>query len=404
MNAPLEPQENSSSPDGELALALGGGGARAAYQAGFLQAIGQRFPQLDMPILTGVSAGAINTAFLANHQGAMQQRTHDLCALWSELRTNCVFDASSASLGSMVLRWGARLVSGGSRVAPRPRGMVDTAPLRKFLSDNLHADADGVLPGIGLNLTHERLRAVAITTTNYATGQSVTWVQGRDAPMWSRPMRKSISAALRVDHVMGSSALPLFFPAVRIDDEWHGDGGIRLTAPLSPALHLGATRILAISTRYQRTQSEVAPESARIYPAPAQVLGLLMSAVFLDNFDYDAMNLDRLNKLVMGLPESERMGLRPVDLLIVRPTRDLAKIAGEHELRLPRSFRFLLRGLGTRESKSPESLSMVLFEPEYVNRLIDLGRADAEARLADIEAFLSGERMQGLNRTGFWRL
>jgi NTE family protein len=307
--------------------------------------------------------------------------------------------SSSASLGSMVFRWGARLVSGGSRVAPRPRGMVDTAPLRKFLSENLDADESGALHGISQNLQRERLRAVAITTTNYSSGQSVTWVQGHDAPMWARPMRKSVSTSLRIDHVMGSSALPLFFPAVRIDDEWHGDGGIRLTAP-----HLGATRILAISTRYQRTQSEVAPESARIYPAPAQVLGLLMSAVFLDNFDHDAMNLDRLNKLVMGLPESERMGLRPVDLLIVRPTRDLAKIAGEHELRLPRSFRFLLRGLGTRESKSPESLSMVLFEPEYVNRLLDLGRADAQARYADIEAFLSGERMQGLNRTGFWRL
>jgi len=404
MSNPATLQEKPKHPDGDLALALGGGGARAAYQAGFLQAVGERFPELDIPILTGVSAGAINTAFLANHQGAMRRSTEDLCALWGELRTRYVFDASSASLGSMVFRWGARLVSGGSRVAPRPRGMVDTEPLRKFLGENLNAGENGALLGISQNLQRQRLHAVAITTTNYASGQSVTWVQGRDAPMWSRPMRKSVSTRLRIDHVMGSSALPLFFPAVKIDDEWHGDGGIRLTAPLSPALHLGATRILAISTRYQRTQSEVLPEAARIYPAPAQVLGLLMSAVFLDNFDHDAMNLDRLNKLVMGLPETERMGLRPVDLLIVRPTRDLAKIAGEHELRLPRSFRFLLRGLGTRESKSPESLSMVLFEPEYVNRLIELGRADAKARYADIEAFLSGERMEGLNRTGFWRL
>lgn len=404
MSNPAALREGAIGPPGDLALSLGGGGARAAYQAGFLQAIGRRFPDLDLPILTGVSAGAINTAFLANHAGNFRLTTEDLCSLWSELRTQCVFDASSASLGGMVLRWGARLVSGGSRVAPRPHGMVDTAPLRRFLNENLGADASGTLLGIAQNLQRGRLHAVAITTTNYATGQSVSFVQSRDAPMWTRPMRMSTAATLRVDHVMGSSALPLFFPAVRIDDAWHGDGGIRLTAPLSPALHLGARRILAISTRYQRTQAEPAPETARAYPAPAQVLGLLMSAVFLDNFDHDAMNLDRLNKLVEGLPEEQRMGLRPVDLLIVRPTRDLAKIAGEHEIRLPRSFRFLLRGLGTRESKSPESLSMVLFEPEYVNRLLDLGRADAEARLGDIEAFLSGERMQGLNRTGFWRL
>jgi NTE family protein len=249
-----------------------------------------------------------------------------------------------------------------------------------------------------------RLRAAAITTTNYATSQSVTWVEGRDVPMWTRPMRTSVAARLRVDHIMGSSALPLFFPAVRIDGDWHGDGGIRLTAPLSPALHLGAARILAISTRYQRTQTEPSLEQARAYPSPAQVLGLLMSAVFLDNFDHDAMNLDRLNKLIEALPESSRMGLRPVDLLIVRPTRDLAKIAGEHEVRLPGSFRFLLRGLGTKESRSSDSLSMVLFEPEYVGRLLELGRSDAEARMGDIEAFLSGERTQALNRTGFWRL
>ncbi|MEO6711283.1 MAG: patatin-like phospholipase family protein, partial [Planctomycetota bacterium] len=331
-------------------------------------------------------------------------RASKLCTLWSSLRTESVFDASSASLGSTVLRWGMRLISGGSRVSPRPHGMVDTAPLRKLLSATLGADEAGVLTGVAQNLKSGRLRAAAITTTNYATSQSVTWVQGRDVPMWTRPMRMSVATTLRVDHIMGSAALPLFFPAVNINDEWHGDGGIRLTAPLSPALHLGAARILAISTRYQRTRSDPLTSVTRAYPAPAHVLGVLMSAIFLDNFDHDAMNLDRMNKLIESLPENARLGLRPVDLLIVRPTRDLAKIAGEHEIQLPRSFRFLLRGLGTRESKSPESLSMVLFEPDYVNRLLELGRADAEARMGDIEAFLGGERMQGLNRTGFWRL
>ncbi len=390
--------------EGDLALALGGGGARAAYQAGFLHAVARRFPELNIPILTGVSAGAINTAFLANHTTNFEDRAERLCALWSNLRTQSVFDASSSSLGSMVLRWGMRLVSGGSRVAPRPHGMVDTAPLRRCLTTNLGADAAGVLTGVAENLASGRLRAAAITTTNYATSQSVTWVQGRDVPMWTRPMRMSIATTLHVDHVMGSSSLPLFFPAININNEWHGDGGIRLTAPLSPALHLGAARILAISTRYQRTRSDPLNATTRAYPAPAHVLGVLMSAIFLDNFDHDALNLDRLNKLVEALPDAARIGLRPVDLLIVRPTRDLASIAGEQEVHLPRSFRFLLRGLGTKESKSPESLSMVLFEPEYINRLLDLGRADADARMGDIEAFLGGERMQGLNRTGFWRL
>ncbi len=404
MSGQVETKVDKTNASGTLALALGGGGARAAYQAGFLHAVSEHFPFLDIPILTGVSAGAINTAFLANQATGFQARTEQLCALWSSLRTQSIFDASSSSLGAMVLRWGVRLVSGGSKVAPRPHGMVDTAPLRECLMKNLGADADGVLSGIAENLRAGRLRAAAITTTNYATSKSVTWVQGRDVPMWSRPMRMSVATTLRIDHIMGSSALPLFFPAIKINEEWHGDGGIRLTAPLSPALHLGASRILAISTRFQRTHEEPLGAASRIYPAPAQVLGVLMGAVFLDNFDHDAMNLDRLNRLVEALPEESRMGLRPVDLLIVRPTVNLATIAGEHEIRLPHSFRFMMRGLGTKESKSPESLSMVLFEPEYINRLIDLGHSDAQARMGDIEAFLGGERMEGLNRTGFWRL
>ncbi len=404
MNLTQTTQSEGASTEGKLALALGGGGARAAYQAGFLHAVARRFPELHIPIITGVSAGAINTAVLAHHAGALERRTEKLCDLWSSLRTQSVFDASSASLGSTVLRWGMRLTSGGSRVAPRPHGMVDTAPLRRFLATALGADESGSLNGIAENLRNGSLRAAAITTTNYATSQSVTWVEGRDVPMWTRPMRMSIATTLRIEHIMGSSALPLFFPAVSINDEWHGDGGIRLTAPLSPALHLGAERILAISTRFQRTRAEPLTAATRAYPSPAHVLGVLMSAIFLDNFDHDAMTLDRMNKLIESLPESGRLGLRRVDLLMVRPTRDLAKIAGEHEIHLPRSFRFLLRGLGTRESKSPESLSMVLFEPEYINRLLELGHADAEARMGDIEAFLGGEQMQGLNQTGFWRI
>jgi NTE family protein len=404
MSGAPETKVDEINAEGTLALALGGGGARAAYQAGFLQAIGRRFPFVQIPIMTGVSAGAINTAFLANHPANFASRTEHLCELWSQLRTNLVFDASSMSLGSTALRWGMRLISGGSRVAPRPHGMVDTTPLRHFLMKHLQGAEDGSLPGIVENLDAGRLRAAAITTTNYATSKSVTWVQGRDVPMWNRPMRTSVATRLRIDHVMASSALPLFFPAVNVNDEWHGDGGIRLTAPLSPALHLGATRILAISTRFQRVHEEPLSAATRAYPAPAHVLGVLMSAIFIDNFDHDAMNLDRLNKLIEAAPEDSRMGLRPVELLIVRPTRDLAKIAGEHEINLPRSFRFMMRGLGTKESKTPDSLSMVLFEPEYINPLIELGRSDAEARMADIEAFLGGEEVEGLQRTGFWRL
>lgn len=203
---------------------------------------------------------------------------------------------------------------------------------------------------------------------------------------------------------MASAALPIFFPAVKVGDTWHGDGGVRLTAPLSPALHLGAQRILAISTRYRATQAEADRPVTSGYPPPAQVLGVLMNAVFLDMLDYDAMSMNRLNRLIESLPEEQRMGLRPARLLVMRPSRDLAKLASEYEPRLPQPLRFLTRGLGTRETKSPDSLSMIMFQPDYLKHMIQLGLQDAEQRLEEIGSFLAGEEQPALQRTGFWRI
>jgi NTE family protein len=387
-----------------LALAMGGGGARAAYQVGILRHVAERFPGLSIPILTGVSAGAINTAFIANHPEGLAPAVDELDRLWRGLSTDQVFESDSFSLFKMTLRWGLRLVSGGSGLRPRTRGLVDTKPLQRFLSENLRVDDEGRLTGVKENIERGGLRAASITATNYATGQSVTWVQGREVPMWMRPHRVSQTAELSVAHVMASSALPLFFPAVKVGGEWYGDGGIRLTAPLSPALHLGAQRILAISTRYRRSLREADDKNTLGYPPPAHVLGVLMSAIFLDMCDFDADNLARLNELVRRLPEHERMGLRVVDLLVLRPSVDLGKLAGRYELKLPSAFRFMTRGLGTRETKSPDSLSMVMFEPDYVGQLLELGAADAAARHEDIEAFLTGKEMPSLDRTSIRRI
>jgi NTE family protein len=387
-----------------LALAMGGGGARAAYQVGILRHVARRFPGLSIPILTGVSAGAINTAFIANHPDGLVPAVDDLSRLWRNLSTDQVFESDSLSLIKMAVRWGLRLVSGGSGLRPRTRGLVDTKPLHKFLMEHLDVDEEGRLVGIQKNLDRGGLRAASITATNYATGQSVTWVQGRDVCMWRRPHRMSQEAAFSVAHVMASSALPLFFPAVRVGEEWYGDGGIRLTAPLSPALHLGAERILAISTRYRRSLREAEDKNTIGYPPPAHVLGVLMNAIFLDMFDFDADNLARLNELVRRLPEPQRMGLRVVELLVLRPSVDLGKLAGRYELKLPSAFRFMTRGLGTRETKSPDSLSMVMFEPSYVGQLLDLGEADAAARHEDLEAFLTGKEMPSLDRTSIRRI
>ncbi|MGD8321725.1 MAG: patatin-like phospholipase family protein [Gemmatimonadota bacterium] len=378
------------SDPGDLGLVMGGGGARAAYQVGFLRWIARNFPELRIPYITGVSAGAINAALLASHHGTLGQAVDELGSLWGHLTVRDVFRVDGRSLAWNALRWIMQLVSGGFGGPPSVRGLVDTQPLRRYLTEVLHA-VGGELTGVRYNLDRGRLKAVAISTSSYSTGQSVTWVQGQDIREWERPQRRSRNTTLTVEHVMASAALPLFFPAVKLNNGWYGDGGIRLTAPLSPALHLGARKILAISTRYARTVSEADDPAVYGYPPPAQVLGVLMNSIFLDLLDADALRLDRLNRLLEALPRERRLGLRPVKMLVLRPSRDLGRLANEYEARLPGAFRFLTRGLGTRQTRSPDFLSLVLFEGEYLRALMEIGEADAEARAEELAAFLQEE-------------
>jgi len=372
---------------GGLALVLSGGGARAAYQVGFLRHVARHFPELKIDILTGVSAGAINAAFLASHETPFAQRIADLVDAWHALSIDRVFDVDARAMTTSALRWGLRLFSGGGQPTFAPKGLVDTAPLARLL-ETLMGGVDGNLLGITRNLEAGRLRSIAITGASYSTGQSVTWVQGAQMLPWDRPNRRSVRCNLRVQHVMASSALPLFFPAVQVDGRWYGDGGIRMAAPLSPAIHLGADRIIAVSTRYQRTRQEEDDPYVSGYPPPAQVLGVLLNAIFLDVVDQDAVRVERTNELVSRLPEAERAGMRPIRLLTLRPSRDLGRLASEYEPQLPKSFRFFTRGLGTRETRSNDVLSLLMFQPDYLARLIELGAADAEERSDQIAAFL----------------
>ena len=376
-------------PDlGEIALVMGGGGARGAYQVGFLRYLSRRYPDLRLPILTGVSAGAVNVAHLAQHTGTFAAAVSSLERLWRSLSPDQVFRVDAPTLFANFLRWGLRLVSGGTGVETQTRGLVDTAPLRTFLTRAL-VPQDGVLAGIDHNIARGSLRAVALSTTDYGTGQSIVWMQGRNIEEWERPKRRSVSTRLTVEHVMGSSALPFFFPAVRLEDSWHGDGGVRLTAPLSPALHLGAHKILAVSTRYDRTQEEANHPLIRGYPPPAQVLSILYNAIFLDLIDQDVLRLERMNFVLRKLPREQRGGMRVVNILVLRPSRDLGKLSRDYEPLLPGVFRFLTRGLGTRETASPDILSLLMFQADYLGRLIELGEADAEARADEIDRFLS---------------
>jgi NTE family protein len=381
-------REATGHPD--LALMFSGGGARAAYQVGFLRLLAREFPAVVPGILTGVSAGGINAAYLAARQEPFPDKVEALAAIWGDIHIDNVFRVDLRDLASRTVRWGGRLLSGGKHPIPAARSLVDTAPLHDLLH-RLLATSGGEITGIAESLRAGWLRAVALTASSYTTGQSMTWVQTLEdhgIQTWERPQRKSIACALRVDHVVASSALPFFFPAVEVDGAWYGDGGIRLTAPLSPAVHLGARRIIAVSTRYARTRAEADRPAVVGYPPPAQVAGVLYNAIFLDQLDSDALQLQQINRLIARLPETAREGLRPIQLLMLRPSIDLGRLANAYEPELPRAFRFLTRGLGTRETRSNDMLSLVMFQKDYVKRLIELGEADAHARLEDIRRFL----------------
>ncbi len=373
-----------------FAIVLTGGGARAAYQVGVLRALARRLPSARFDVITGVSAGAINALFLASRHGALRDVVEELTKVWATLPLKDVVRIDSASLMRNALAWLTKLASGGAPVAPRVHGLVDTAPLRELLERLFPVNAEGEIAGLAENIARCEPKAVAITTLNYTTGQTVTWTAGCDIEMWERPLRRSVPTKLTIDHVLASAALPIIFPAVRLGRHWHGDGGIRLSAPLSPALHLGATRMLAISTHYAKTFSEANEPQVIGYPPPAQILGQMVNAVFLDVLDEDSVRLENSNAFLRELPPEQRHGYRIVDFAAIRPSQDLGRLAADYEPQLPRTFRFLTRSLGTRETSNADFLSLLMFVPEYLQRLIEIGEADAEARIDDIARVAMG--------------
>ncbi|MDA8126457.1 MAG: patatin-like phospholipase family protein [Deltaproteobacteria bacterium] len=372
----------------DLSLVLSGGGAHAAYQVGFLRYLAGRYPRLRIPILTGISAGAINAAFIANHQGTFKEAIAALCDFWSRLDIAQVYRADAPSLLKSLLRLGVHLFTAGRPQSPVPKGLVDTAPLRRLLETGF-LSPNGRLAGIGENIRRQKLKAVAITATNYTTGQAVTWVQGKDIEMWERPDRHGMMTELTVDQIMASSALPILFPAIGIGGAWYGDGGIRQYAPLSPSLHLGAARIMAVSTHYRPSSQEAGGAVQHGYPSLARIMDILMSAIFIDLLEQDLLGLERVNQLLDREPREDHSPLRLVRAFTLCPSVNLGLLAGGSEPDLPRPFRFLTRGLGTRKSGSFDWVSMLMFDRRYVKQLMDIGEADARAQKEKIEAFLA---------------
>lgn len=367
---------------GRCALVLPGGGARGAYQVGVLKALGEHFrgPGNPFPIITGTSAGAINAASLASHAHEWPAGIERLEYFWRNLHCHQVYRTGWLYILAGGLRWLAAMTLGGLGSA-NPRFLLDTAPLVHLLGEAIDFD------GIERSITAGALHAAAVTASGYISSRAVSFFQGSESiAEWERTRRLGRRTRLGVEHLMASSALPLLFPARRVGNEYYGDGGLRQTAPLSPAIHLGADRLLVIGTRDDLPDPE--PEAAMVYPTLGDIGGYLLDVIFMDHLNADVERLTRINNTLSHVTETERAatGLRTIRTHVIRPSEDLRAVANQYRERIPASVKFLLRGVG---AAGPGRLpSYLLFEPEFLGALIDLGYADGKAAVPEVEALL----------------
>jgi len=371
----------------KTALILTGGGARAAYQVGVVKAVRQLLPDPSVnpfPILCGTSAGALNAASLAASAEDFGAGVDALERVWAEFHAADVYRADAFSIGLSGARWLSALALGWLTHG-NPCSLLDNTPLRRLIER--HIDFDRIEGAIARRVLH----SVSITCSGYDSGQSVSFFQGRaDLEPWKRSQRFGAHVKLGVDHLMASAAIPFVFPAVRLHREWFGDGSMRQLAPISPAIHLGADRILVIGAG-RRTPEAPRTQGER-YPSLAQVAGHALSSIFLDALAVDLERMIRINKTLEKIPENLRretgIPLRPIEVLHISPSQRLDHLAARHAHALPRPVRALLRGIGAMKRNGGALTSYLLFEQAYTRALIDLGYADTMARSTEVQAFL----------------
>ena len=382
-----------------LGLVLTGGGARAAYQVGALKALAELFGNGPLPfqVVTGVSAGAINGSSLAAEADDFPRAVKHLADTWLALTPDRVYRTDALSLVSIGSGWFRGLTAGGTQPPRRYNHLLDTAPLRELLGREIRFER------IRENVAAGLLRGLAISATNYETGTSVTFFDGApELEPWARSRRMGVKTAITLDQVMASAAIPIFFPPVLVGRSWYGDGGVRLAAPMSPALHLGADRVLTIGIRHPRTAAETVElneVAARDDLPLSEILGVLMNAVFLDSLEPDIERVERVTEMLDSIQRPPDSHLRPVQILLLQPSQDLALLAADQSIRFPRTLRFLLKGLGVSQKGGADLLSYLAFEQQYIERLVTLGYEDTRARSDEIREFV-GDAALGLSRAG----
>ena len=371
-------------------LILTGGGARAAYQVGVLRAVAEVWPQRHgspFPILCGTSAGAINAAALACNAGSFRKGVRDLLQVWRSFEVARVYRADPWGIATTGARWLAAMMLGGLGRS-NPACLFDNAPLRELLRSRFAFDR------LSEHIASGDLYALALNATGYTSGQSVTFFEGAaSAQPWTRARRLGVPTSIGLDHLMASSAIPFIFPAVRIHREFFGDGSMRQIAPVSPALHLGADRVLVVAVG--RLAKPAPPRHVTTdYPSMAQIAGHVLSSIFLDSLEVDPERLQRINRTVGVMPPELRarhgVSLKHVETFVIAPSEDIEPIAQRFAHRLPRTVRFFLRGIGATRSTGSNLLSYLLFDSAYCRALIALGYRDAMARREELSEFING--------------
>jgi NTE family protein len=368
-------------------LVLTGGGARAAYQVGVVKAVRDVLgnpAKNPFPILCGTSAGAINAASLAVFADDFTRAVANLLEVWENMRCEHVYRTDVASIMKSGARWlsSMMLLTRGT-----PISLLDNTPLKDMLEKSMPFDR------IQQHIDAGALYAVCVTASGYTTGQSVSFFQGGSGlEGWERNQRIGAAVVLKLEYLLASAALPFIFPAVKVHREYFGDGSMRQIAPVSPALHLGADRVLIVGTGRQATDQ--ARARSNIYPSFAQIAGHALNSIFLDSLLVDIERLERINRTLRLIPpeklEGSSVALRPVKVLFISPSQPIERLAARFLHELPRSVRFILRPTGALSRSGSNLASYLLFEESFCRALIDLGYQDTLAREAEVREFFSG--------------
>lgn len=374
------------------AIALTGGGARGAYQVGALRAIYEIMGEDQdlFQIITGNSAGALNAVYLAAHADNWDIATSQLWDLWKSIRPQDVFDLGALSVGKLGSKWITGTVFGGLKSeGSKANHLLDTAPLRQLIEREVD------FKKLNANIQRGYPQGFAVSTTNLYSGVSVVFHQNQhEVTPWSRSDRFSKQTDISSDHIMASSAIPLFFPPVQVEESFFADGCVRQTTPLSPAIHLGADKIIAIGIRSEKNSEVVRQKSFMQNPDPTigQIAGILMNAVFLDALESDVERLSRINHTLYHLDPSKRdqyfQNLKSIPILLLRPSQDLGLMTAQLSKELPTMLRYLLKGIGVSGNEGLDLLSYLAFDKSYSIPLMELGFDDTKARAEEIKRFL----------------